>query len=154
AAFCWLAIRRRWVQARMTAVTLVAIDIAAVLALMHASGGIGSGFGGLLIVFVGAGSLVLPPRTPAFFAALASLGVLGEHFLSILGGAALPASWPAAGILGAVVFAIAVAVQPLARRIRQSEELAHQRGIDLANLSELNQYIVQHLRESIVVLDK
>lgn len=153
AAFCWLAIRQHWVQARLIAVALVAIDIAVILGLMHASGGISSGLGGLLVVFVGAGSLVLPPRGPAFFAALATLGIFGEHFLSILGGASTAGSWPAAGILGAVVFGIAVAVQPLARRIRQSEELARQRGIDLANLSELNEYIVQNLRESIAVLD-
>ena len=40
---------------------------------------------------------------------------------------------------------------PLAQRIKQTEALARQRGVDLANLSELNEYIVQHLRESIVV---
>ena len=31
--------------------------------------------------------------------------------------------------------------------------MARQFGVDLKNLSELNQYIVQHLRESIVVVD-
>ena len=51
------------------------------------------------------------------------------------------------------MFAIALAAQPLARRIRASEALARQFGVDLKNLSELNEYIVQHLRESIVVLD-
>src|SRR5690606_13032301 len=30
---------------------------------------------------------------------------------------------------------------------------AEQRGVDLANLVELNEYIIQHLRESIVVVD-
>ena len=36
---------------------------------------------------------------------------------------------------------------------RQVDALARQFGVDLKNLSELNEYIVQHLRESIVVID-
>ena len=48
---------------------------------------------------------------------------------------------------------MAIAAQPLTRRIRASEALARKFGVDLQNVSELNQYIVQHLRESIVVID-
>jgi two-component system sensor histidine kinase PilS (NtrC family) len=58
-----------------------------------------------------------------------------------------------AGMLGAVIFAIATAAFPLARRLEESEALAHQRGVDLANLAQLNEYIIQNLRESIVVVD-
>ena len=42
---------------------------------------------------------------------------------------------------------------PLANRLRESEALVQQRDIDLANLNELNEFIVQHLRESILVVD-
>ncbi|MDH4316659.1 MAG: ATP-binding protein, partial [Gammaproteobacteria bacterium] len=121
--------------------------------LMHASGGISSGLGGLLVVFVGAGSLVLPGRVPAFFASLAALSILGEQLFSQLGGVSNSSNYSAAGVLGAIIFAISMTARPLARRIRVSEALARQRGVDLANLSELNEYIVQHLRESIVVID-
>lgn len=148
-----LAIRQRWVNAAPQILVLVTVDIAAVVTLMHASGGISSGLGGLLVVFVGAGSLVLPGRVPAFFASLAALAVLGEQFFSQLGGASDSSRYPAAGVLGAIIFAIAMTARPLARRIQVSEALARQRGVDLANLSELNEYIVQHLRESIVVVD-
>jgi len=148
-----LAIRNRWVSAGPLIVTQVTVDIAAIIILMHASGGIGSGLGGLLVIFVGAGSLVLPLRVPAFFAAMATLAVLGEQFFSQIGGVSDASHYTAAGILGSIIFAISMAAQPLARRIQVSEELARQRGVDLANLSELNQYIVQHLRESIVVVD-
>jgi two-component system sensor histidine kinase PilS (NtrC family) len=48
---------------------------------------------------------------------------------------------------------MALATRPLGRRIQASEALARQRGVDLRNLSQLNEYIVQHLRESIIVLD-
>jgi two-component system sensor histidine kinase PilS (NtrC family) len=148
-----LAIRQRWVSAGLQALAQITADIAAIVILMHASGGITSGLGGLLVVFLGAGSLVLPLQAPVIFAALAALAVLGEQFFSQLGGVSDAGNYPAAGILGAIIFAISMAVRPLARRIQISEALARQRGVDLANLSELNEYIVQHLRESIVVVD-
>ena len=147
------AIRQRWVSAGILAVSQVTVDIAAVVILMHASGGISSGLGGLLVVFVGAASLILPLQAPAFFAALATLAILGEQVFSQISGASDSNNYTAAGILGAIICAITLAARPLARRIQTSEELARQRGVDLANLSELNEYIVQHLRESIVVLD-
>lgn len=147
------AIRFRWVTAEPQILTQVAADIMAIVILMHASGGISSGLGGLLVVFVGAGHLVLPLHVPAFFAALATLAVLGEQFFSQLGGVSDTSDYSAAGVLGAIIFAISLAARPLARRIQFTEELARQRGVDLANLSELNEYIVQHLRESIVVVD-
>jgi two-component system, NtrC family, sensor histidine kinase PilS len=153
AAISGLAIRQRWVSAIPQVFAQITIDIGAIVILMHASGGIGSGLGGLLIVFVGAGSLVLSRQLPAFFAALATLAILGEQFFSQIAGVSHTGNYPAAGVRGAIIFAISLAAKPLARRIQVSEELARQRGVDLANLSELNEYIVQHLRESIVVLD-
>lgn len=150
---CGLAIRQRWVTAGPLTLWQITVDITAIVILMHSSGGISSGLGGLLVVFVGAGSLVLPLTIPAFFAAMATLAVLGEQLFSQLGGVSDTGNYTAAGILGAIIFAISLAARPLARRIQESEALAAQRGIDLANLSELNEYIVQHLRESIVVID-
>lgn len=147
------AIRSRWVTAGPQIMTQVMVDITAIVILMHSSGGISSGLGGLLVVFVGAGSLVLPLQVPAFFAALAALAILGEQAFSQLGGVSDAGNYTAAGVLGAIIFAISLAARPLSRRIQVSEELARQRGVDLANLSELNNYIVQHLRESIVVVD-
>jgi two-component system sensor histidine kinase PilS (NtrC family) len=37
--------------------------------------------------------------------------------------------------------------------MRESEDLVRQKDLDLANLAELSQYIVQHLRESLLVVD-
>ncbi len=148
-----LSLRQRWIPPAPLATAQVIVDIAAIVSLMHASSGISSGIGGLLIVFVGAGSLVLPPRYPAILAAFATFAILGQQILGQIVGLTAPPNYPAAGILSGIILAIALAAQPLARRIRASEALARQFGVDLKNLSELNQYIVQHLRESIVVVD-
>ncbi len=42
---------------------------------------------------------------------------------------------------------------PIANRLRESEALVRKREVDLANMAQLSQYIVQHLRESILVVD-
>jgi two-component system sensor histidine kinase PilS (NtrC family) len=89
----------------------------------------------------------------ASLAALATFAILGEQAFTQLSSLSIEPNYPAAGILSAIIFAIALATQPLARRIQASEALARQFGVDLKNLSELNEYIVQHLRESIVVVD-
>ena len=148
-----LSLLKRWVPKTGIGFTQVIVDIAALVAMMHASSGISSGIGGLLIIFIGATSLVLPARYPAILAVTATFAILGQQVLSQVLGLGAPTNYPAAGILSGIIFAIALAAQPLARRIRASEELAHQFGVDLKNLSELNQYIVQHLRESIVLVD-
>jgi two-component system sensor histidine kinase PilS (NtrC family) len=132
---------------------LLAVDIAAITLLMHTGGGIGSGIGGLLVVFVGAAALTLPGRHAFLAAALATLAVLGEQALAFSQNLATVTQFMSAGLLGAVMFAIVAAAFPLARRLEESEALAHQRGVDLANLAQLNEYIIQNLRESIVVVD-
>ncbi len=146
-------IRQRWIGADIQAIGQSLVDIAAIVALTHASGGISSGLGGLLIVFVGAASLVLPRQFPTILAAIATFAILGQQALAQFTGGPADANYPAAGILSAVIFAMALATRPLGRRIQASEALARQRGVDLQNLSELNEYIVQHLRESIIVID-
>jgi two-component system sensor histidine kinase PilS (NtrC family) len=147
------SLRQRWLPAGAQAVAHNLVDITAVIALIHTSGGISSGLGGLLIVFVGAGSLVMPRQYPALIGALATFAILGEQLFTQFAYPGVPANYPAAGLLSAIVISMSLAARPLARRIQESEALARQRGVDLQNLSELNEYIVQHLRESIIVLD-
>jgi len=148
-----VSLRQQWVPLTPLAVTQLFVDILAIVMLMHASGGISSGLGGLMVIFIGAASLVIPMTVSATLAAFATFVILGEQAYTQLVSTGAPANYPAAGILSAVIFAMALVTQPLARRIRASEELAQRFVVDLKNLSELNQYIVQHLRESIVVVD-
>ena len=149
-----VSLKRRWTGTNVLAVTQMFVDIGALVVLMHTSGGVSSGLGGLLIVFIGAGSLVLPIQFPAVIGAVATFAILGEQVFTTLSDYSESANYPAAGVLSAIIFSISLAARPLARRIQLSEALAKQRGVDLQNLSELNEYIVQHLRESIVVIDR
>lgn len=144
---------RRWLTPDVQSLAQAVVDIAAIIILMHTSGGIQSGLGGLLIIFVGAGSLVWPRQYPLVVAAGATFAILGQQLYTQLAGNAAATNYPAAGIVSAIILAMALATRPLGRRIQASEALALQRGVDLRNLSQLNEYIVQHLRESIIVVD-
>ena len=148
-----VSLRQQWVPRAALAVTQLIVDIAAIVMLMTASGGVSSGLGGLLVIFIGAGSLVIPATLSTMLAAVATFFILGEQFYTQLTNSNAAVNYPAAGILSGVIFAIALITQPLARRIRATEALTRQFGVDMKNLSELNEYIVQHLRESIVVVD-
>lgn len=130
-----------------------AADFAALLTLVHASGGISSGFGGLLVVSVGSLSLLMRRDQAFAIAAIATLGLLLQQSFAQALGVTGPTQFVQAGIIGAVIFVITGVVQLLRHRIVETEALAEQRGIDLRNEVELNQYIVRHLRESIVVVD-
>jgi two-component system sensor histidine kinase PilS (NtrC family) len=130
-----------------------ATDLVAVALLIHASGGISSGLGGVLIVSVGTLALLLPTERALLLAAVAALVLLGQQTYAQLQGITTGAQFAPVGILGAVIFVITSVVQLLRTRLVETEALAEQRGIDLRNHVELNDYIIQHLRESIVVVD-
>jgi two-component system sensor histidine kinase PilS (NtrC family) len=146
-------IRRHLPSAAAQIFLQLTLDLVTITILTYASGGVSSGIGGLLIVSVGTLALLVRGEQAFLMAALATIALLGAQTASHLYGAADTAQYAPAGILGAVIFVIATVVQALRLRLLETEALAEQRGVDLRNLAELNQYIVQHLRESIVVVD-
>ncbi|MFP5506518.1 MAG: sensor histidine kinase [Gammaproteobacteria bacterium] len=149
------AARLRRPRYRIQAFTQVLVDIFAIVLLMHAGGGLESGLGILLILAVAVGGLLLPGRLAYFFAAVATLAILSEFGLSALaGGSGSDEDFTRAGLLGIALFTTAVIAHLLARRIRETEALAEQRGVDLANLARLNQHVIHRLQSGIVVVDE
>jgi two-component system sensor histidine kinase PilS (NtrC family) len=151
---CIGLLKRRWPSLQSQAFIHVAFDIVAVTALLVTSGGAASGAGLLLIMPVVGVSLLLPKRTATMVGAVAALCVLGQQIMLWLTGVSDSSDLVPAGLLGGVILIAALAVAPLAGRLRESEALVRQRDIDLANLAELSQYIVERLRESLVVVDE
>ncbi len=131
----------------------IAIDIVAIIIMVHASGGVRSGIEGLLAIFVVTAGISLPRQIAYLAAACAAIAVLAEQTLSYAQGVTETSDFVQAGILGTIMLLITFGTQPLLRRIEESEALARQRGIDLADLAQLNEYIIQNLRESILVVD-
>jgi two-component system sensor histidine kinase PilS (NtrC family) len=128
-------------------------DIIAITLLMHASGGVTSGFGMLLIVAIAGSSILTQGRTAIVFAAMASLAVLAQQIYAWLDSPFPVASYPHAGMLGAAFFATAYLSHLSARRIRASDALAAKRGLDLANLAQLNEHIIERMQSGILAID-
>ena len=150
---CIQPIQRTWPSAQWMALFPLAVDVVALVLLIHASGGVGSGLANLLFLPVGASASIVRPRLALLATAVVTLLLLLETALSALAGTTSGSDFFTAGLTGATLFAITLLAIPLASRLRESEALVRQRDVDLANLNELNRYIVQHLRESILVVD-
>jgi two-component system sensor histidine kinase PilS (NtrC family) len=151
---CIGLLKTRWPTLQQQAYIHVAFDVVAVTALLLTSAGAASGAGLLLIMPIAAVSLLLPSRTATTVAAIAALFVLLQQIALWWSGLADASELTQAGLLGGVILVAALLVTPLARRLRESEALVRQRNLDLANLAELSQYIVERLRESLVVVDE
>ncbi len=128
-------------------------DITATILLMHASGGVNSGVGNLLIITVAGGSVVLSSRDALMFASLATFALLGEQFYAESSELSRGSTYTQAGLLGLTLFVTAIVAHLFAKRIRESETLAKERGVDLANMAELTEHIIQRMQTGIVVID-
>ncbi len=151
---CIGMLKKRVPDLQLQAYFHAAFDVTAIVLLMLSSGGTVSGLGLLMIVPVGAISLLVAHRTAILIASLATLAVLVQQVVLVVGGGAETAAFTQTGLLGGIIFIVALAAAPLAGRIRESEEMVRQREVDLANLAQLSQYVVERLRESIVVVDE
>jgi two-component system sensor histidine kinase PilS (NtrC family) len=148
-----ILVRRRLVNVNFQVMLQAAIDLTVLTLLLHAFGGIPSGLGLLFLLPVGSLAFLLRPRSALFLAAVATMAVLGDTIWQQITAHVDSTTYATAGLLGIVLFAIAAASSFASTRMRESEALVRQKEVDLANLADLSQYIVQHLRESILVVD-
>ena len=146
-------VRRRLGSAYIQTILQASLDLLVLMLLLHACGGVSSGLGLLLLVPVGSLAFLLPPRSALFFAAVTIIALLAHTIWQQLTGRIDINIYASAGLLGVVLFTISAAASFVATSMQQTEELVRQRDLDLANLAELSQYIVQHLRESLLVVD-
>ena len=154
ALVCIQTIQSRSPSAEWQAMIQLVVDAIAMSLLIHASGGVSSGLGTLLVLPTGATATLVARRYALLGTSLVTLALLVETTISFLQGASSRADFLITGLTGASLFAITLLAIPFAARLRESEALAQQREIDIANLNELNEFIVQHLRESILVVDE
>jgi two-component system, NtrC family, sensor histidine kinase PilS len=151
--FSVILVRNRLGSAYLQTILQATLDIVVLMLLLHACGGVASGLGLLLLVPVGSLAFLLPPQSALFLAAVTIISVLAHTVWLQLTGRVDINAYATAGLLGVVLFTIAAAASFVATSMQQSDALVRQKDLDLANLAELSQYIVQHLRESLLVVD-
>jgi hypothetical protein len=127
----------------------VFLDVLAIVMLMYASGGVRSGLGVVLLVSLAAAGLITRGRLAYFHAATAALAVLLEQTFQLWRHDAGPQEFLQAGITAGAFFATAGLASALARYARTSEQIAAERGVDLANLSEINEIVIRDMQDGI-----
>jgi two-component system sensor histidine kinase PilS (NtrC family) len=133
-------------------------DVTLLTIVMHASGGLASGLGLMLVVAIAGTSLMLGKRLTIFYASLAAIAVLLEHSWSWLTGVEAAETemlqgFPQVGLFGIGLYATAFFGYLLATRLRATEELAQRRGVDVANLTQLNELVIQRMQSGVVICD-
>lgn len=129
------------------------LDIFVIIFVMHASGGVESGLGILLIVNIIMTSLLCTQALTLTFAALATVALLAEYIYSQVGQLGHASGSTQVGLLGIALFVTAFVSTRLTREIRESNELAKQQHSDLANLSILNDSIIENMQSGVIALD-
>jgi two-component system sensor histidine kinase PilS (NtrC family) len=148
-----VARRLSWPSVRGVALLNSGVDAAGISLILYASGGVASGLGILLVLPVAAMAVLAEHRDAFLISAMAALGILLQQIFVYVAGVAPASDFTTAGVIGLVLFAVGLSAWPIANRLRESEALVRRQEVDLANLAQLSQYIVQHLRESILVVD-
>ena len=146
-------------QARFPAVAYhltgqVVLDVIAMTLLMYASGGVKSGIGLLLLVSLAAAGLVARGRHAFFHAAVAALAILLEQSWQFLNAGTAASDFFQSGLLAGSYFVIAGLGFTLAKYARGAEQIAEARGVDLANLAQINELVIRDMQDGFVVVDE
>ncbi|MCA1780418.1 MAG: ATP-binding protein [Xanthomonadaceae bacterium] len=150
-AFLWLQWRPGFPPDELARFSMMT-DIIILLLVLHCFDGLSSGLVILLIFTVGIAGLLLPLQTALFFAAIISIGIIGETWLAMDGGFG---QGPAlqAGIYGIASFATALGCSLLGRWGREYQLLAERRRSDLVGLEQVNDLIIRRMRSGVIVVD-
>lgn len=154
AAFAFLLILQKVEQGFNLQLTIqVACDVVFLTLLMYASGGSKSGIAFMLVVVVAGAALVGQGRLTLFYAAMATLAVLLEQTVRLLRFNAEGDDFLRTALISIGFFATAVIVRFLARKVVANENLARQRGIELAEQVRINRQVIRDMDDGVLVLD-
>jgi two-component system sensor histidine kinase PilS (NtrC family) len=128
------------------------IDVVCLALLMHASGGIDTGLGLLLLVTVSAASITLNGQIAILIAALAALAILTSTLSGLLYQKASLNNLLPAGLLGFLFFVTSQLFLYLTRRIRDSVAEAELQAQRRTETQHLNEMIVRRMQTGLMVL--
>lgn len=154
ALLSFVAVRLRKPMFEVQLAIYVVVDVAYLVFFMYLRGGVGSGFGVLLIPYLAAVSLLSRGRMTLFHAAIAVLAVLGEETWRFWSDTSASSDFVRTGLLCIGYFATAWLARSLARYALESQKLAEERAIDLANMAQLNQLVIQTMPDGVLVADQ
>ncbi len=132
---------------------MLAGDVLFLSMVMFAGGTFGAPLPILLFPQLAAAGWILRTQTAFLHAAFASIALLGlDSYRAWLGLVTIPQLFQT-GLIGFGYFATIGITVALGRYTKQSEDLAAQRGIDVANLEQVNRLIIQDMQDGVLVVD-
>jgi two-component system sensor histidine kinase PilS (NtrC family) len=143
--------RQPWLVAQ--ALLHFAVDAGGICLLVYEAHGLASGLGVLLLTPAVGCSSVLGTRLSLLLAAIGTLFVFGEEILRLSAALQPLTDMSGAGLLGLILFGSTIAASTVAQRARRSEALAARVGSDFANLSQLNERIIESMATGVLVVD-
>lgn len=130
------------------------IDVVALIVLMHATGGIISGIGILLIVIVAAHSLLFPGKYSLLSAAIAAILLFYEHSYNFLTQKVAINMYTQVGLLGCAILITSLVTNILSLRVRRSQLIVESQAQQLATSQQLNAHIISAMHAGVLVFDQ
>ena len=151
--FWWVQQDRLPVPLPTVLFSLLAGDVFFLSLIMFAGSTFGAPLPILLFPQLAAAGWILRTQTAFFHAAFASIALLGLDGYRALEGVVGGPQVFQTGIIGFGYFATVGIAVALGRYTKESEDLAAQRGIDVANLEQVNRLIIQDMQDGVLVVD-
>jgi two-component system sensor histidine kinase PilS (NtrC family) len=149
-----------WVQRESLVIPLSALllsllvgDIVFIALLMYSGGSASGPLPILLFPQLAASGWLMRSRIAFFHAALASSVLIAVDSWRLIDGLIPGPQILQTGLIGFGYFATVGIALALGRYTKASEDLAAQRGIDVANLEQVNRLIIQDMQDGVLVVD-
>jgi len=152
-AFAWIQQERLSSPLPQTLLALLSGDILFLALVMVAGGSTGAPLPILLFPQLAASGWLLRTQTAFFHAALAAIVLLALETYRLLGGEIVGTQLFQTALICLGYFAMVGTAVVIGRYTKASEDLATQRGIDVANLEQVNRLIIQDMQDGVLVVD-
>jgi len=143
----------QWPDLPIQTVFYVLVDIVVLLGMIYASGGVESGIGILLLVPALIPHMSSTRHVPLMLGAITGLALIALQVWLQAHGVGGDAGVMHSGIIAMFILLVSWVSNRWIRKANDMASLAQRRGVDLANLSQLNQSILDKLESGIVVVE-
>lgn len=141
----------RWL--RRTVVTSLLVDITATVLLAHALPGASAGLSMALLFNIAAAATLLPLSWGMAIAVTAGAATAGEYAWNLLETGQPTRTLAELAMFITSFLALAFVSYQVGNRARRNQQLANQRGDEVANLFQINELIIRRMRTGVLVVD-
>ncbi len=131
----------------------VTLDILAASLLAHALPGASAGISMSLLFNIAAAATMLPLSLGLSLALGASVATVAEYLWKLLEGGAPTRTLAELAMFTTSYLALAFISSEVAHRARRNQQLANQRGDEVADLFQINELIIRRMRTGVLVVD-